>query len=144
MEREGKEDKDDRILNEMEELTNAMEQKKKKAKKLLKKRQAKDKARKALGKQIDTTKDGYTDHKLFSLTSVKGKKELVAVDNDEYDCENDEIGSSDSEGGLEEAQGDTYSDKDNDEEHQRYGEQLQELLDEAYERFVAKQDGSTK
>lgn len=39
--REGKEDEDERILNEMEELTNAMEQKKKRAKKLLAKRQAK-------------------------------------------------------------------------------------------------------
>lgn len=144
VEREGKEDEDDRILNEMEELTNAMEQKKKKAKKLLAKRQSKDKARKALGKQIDATEDGYIDHELFSLTSIKGKKELVAVDNDEYDGENDEIGSSDSEGGPEEAKGDTSSDADTDEEHQRYGEQLQELLDEAYERFVAKQEGSTK
>ncbi|CAI9772726.1 unnamed protein product [Fraxinus pennsylvanica] len=144
VEREGKEHEDDRILNEMEELANAMEQKKKKTKKLLAKRQAKDKARKALGKQIDATEDGYTDHELFTLTSIKGKKELVAIDNDEYDCENDEIGSSDSEGGLEEAQGDTSSDADTDEEHQRYGEQLQELLDKAYERFVAKQEGTTK
>ncbi|XP_022845539.1 adoMet-dependent rRNA methyltransferase spb1-like [Olea europaea var. sylvestris] len=142
--REGKEDEDERILNEMEELTNAMEQKKKRAKKLLAKRQAKEKARKALGKQIDATEDGYTDHELFSLTSIKGKKELVAVDNHEYDGENDEIGSSDSEGGHEEAQGDASSDADTDEEHQRYGEQLQELLDEAYERFVAKKEGNTK
>ncbi|CAI9780990.1 unnamed protein product [Fraxinus pennsylvanica] len=79
---------------------------------------------------------GNSHHACF----ITGKKELVAVDNDEYDCENDEIGSSDSEGGLKEAQGDT----DIDEEHQRYGEQLQELLDEAYERLVAIQKESTK
>lgn len=43
----------------------------------------------------------------------------MAVDNHEYDGENDEIGSSDSEGGHEEAQGDASSDADTDEEHQR-------------------------
>ncbi|CAI9772731.1 unnamed protein product [Fraxinus pennsylvanica] len=53
-----------------------------------------------------------------ALQQNLGKKELVDVDNDEYD--------------------------DTDEEHQWYGKQLQELLDEAYERFVAKQEGSTK
>ncbi|CAI9781934.1 unnamed protein product [Fraxinus pennsylvanica] len=41
VERESKQDEDERILNEMEELTNAMEQKKKRAKKLLAKRRAK-------------------------------------------------------------------------------------------------------
>ncbi|CAI9780995.1 unnamed protein product [Fraxinus pennsylvanica] len=100
--REGKEDKDDRILNEMEEQTNAMEQKKKKAKKLLAKRQAKDSVRKALGKQIDAIEDGYTDHEFPRVSS---------------------------------------SDADTDEEHQRYGEPLQELFDEASVRFVAKQEG---
>ncbi|KAL2537564.1 FtsJ-like methyltransferase family protein [Forsythia ovata] len=141
---ESKEDEDDRVLNEMEELTNAMEQKKKRAKKLLAKRRAKDKSRKALGKQIDATEDGYTDHELFSLTSIKGKKELVAVNNDEYDDENDEIGSSDSEGGHEDAEGDSSSDVDTDEERKRYDEQMDELFDEIYERIVAKQEGSTK
>ncbi|KAL2512248.1 FtsJ-like methyltransferase family protein [Abeliophyllum distichum] len=144
VEHESKEDEDDRVLNEMEELTNAMEQKKKRAKKLLSKRRAKDKARKALGKQIDATEDGYTDHELFSLTSIKGKKELVAVNNDEYDDENDEIGSSDSEGGHEDAEGDTSSDVDTDEERKRYDEQMDELFDEIYERILAKQEGSTK
>ncbi|KAL2522476.1 FtsJ-like methyltransferase family protein [Forsythia ovata] len=103
----------------MEELTNSTENTKKKAKKVLAKRRAKDKARKALGKQIGATEDGYTDHELFSLTSIKGKKELVAVDNNEYDDENEEIGSSDNEGGHEEAQGNTSSDADTDEECQR-------------------------
>lgn len=41
VEQESKEDEDEKILNEMEELTNAMERKKKRAKKLLAKRQSK-------------------------------------------------------------------------------------------------------
>lgn len=43
----------------------------------------------------------------------------MAVENDEYDDENDGIGSSDSEGGHEEAQGNTSSDSDTDKEHQQ-------------------------
>ncbi|CAI9775096.1 unnamed protein product [Fraxinus pennsylvanica] len=75
VERESKQDEDERIFNEMEELTNAMEQKKERAKKLLAKRRAKDKARKALGKQIDATEESYTDHELFSPTSIKADSE---------------------------------------------------------------------
>jgi hypothetical protein len=30
-----------------------------------------DKARKATGMQIDATEDGYIDHELFSLSSIK-------------------------------------------------------------------------
>lgn len=41
VEPETKEDEDEKILNEMEELTNAMERKKKRAKKITNKRQAK-------------------------------------------------------------------------------------------------------
>jgi AdoMet-dependent rRNA methyltransferase SPB1 len=41
IENENKEDEDDRMLNEMEELTYAMERKKKRTKKLLAKRRAK-------------------------------------------------------------------------------------------------------
>ncbi|KAL2537570.1 FtsJ-like methyltransferase family protein [Forsythia ovata] len=85
-ENDSNEDEDEKLLNEMEELTNSTEQKKKKAKELLAKRQA------------------------------KGKKDLAAVDNDEY---NDEIGSSDSEGGNEEAQGDTSNDAYTDDKSQR-------------------------
>ncbi|KAE8716887.1 hypothetical protein F3Y22_tig00110108pilonHSYRG00092 [Hibiscus syriacus] len=59
----------------MEELTYAMERKKKREKKLLAKRRAKayclDKSRKATGMQIDALEDGYVDHELFSLSSIK-------------------------------------------------------------------------
>lgn len=41
MENEDKVDEEDRILNEMEELTNVMDRKKKRAKKVLAKRRAK-------------------------------------------------------------------------------------------------------
>lgn len=71
MENEHIVDEDDRILNEMEELTHAVDRKKKREKKLLAKRRAKDKARKATGMQTDAIEDGYVDHELFSLSSIK-------------------------------------------------------------------------
>ncbi|KAI3448025.1 hypothetical protein Pfo_004690 [Paulownia fortunei] len=143
VEHERKEDEDERVLNEMEELTNAMERKKKRAKKLLAKRQAKDKARKALGKQMDAIEDGYTDMELFSLSSIKGKKDLVAVDNNEYDDDAGEVKNSESEESHDEAEENTDSDLDSEEERRRYDEQVEKLLDEAYEHFVAKKEGST-
>ncbi|KAM7514708.1 hypothetical protein LguiA_004291 [Lonicera macranthoides] len=144
VEPENKEDEDEKVLNEMEELTYAMERKKKRAKKLISKRRAKDKARKATGMQSDVMEDGYTDLELFSLSSIKGKKDLVAVDNTEADNEtNDVVDSEDDETYYEKGQENSSSDVDTDEERKRYDEQLEEFLDEAYERFVAKKEGST-
>ncbi|XP_071935430.1 adoMet-dependent rRNA methyltransferase spb1-like [Coffea arabica] len=141
---EMEEDEDQKVLNEMEELTYAMERKKKRAKKLLVKRRAKDKARKALGMQVDATLDGYTDQELFSLSSIKGKKDLVAVDNNEYDDEAGEAGTSDNEESHDEAYDGTSSNADSDEERRRYDEQVEQLLDEAYEQFVVKKEGKAK
>ncbi|KAK6120927.1 hypothetical protein DH2020_045328 [Rehmannia glutinosa] len=143
VEHESKEDEDERVLTEMEELTNAMERKKKRAKKLVTKRQAKEKARKALGKQTDVIEDGYTDMELFSLSSMKGKKDLVAVDNNEYDDDAGGIGNSESEESHDEDEENTGSDLDSEEERKRYDERVEKLLDEAYEHFVAKKEGST-
>ncbi|XP_026422367.1 uncharacterized protein LOC113318395 [Papaver somniferum] len=55
---------DDKILNEMEELTYAMERKKKCAKKLVAKRQAK----------IDASEDDYVDDELCSQQRKRSKK----------------------------------------------------------------------
>ncbi|XP_073313139.1 adoMet-dependent rRNA methyltransferase spb1-like [Primulina huaijiensis] len=143
-EHEKKEDEDEKVLNEMEELTNAMDRKKKRAKKLLNKRRSKDKARKALGKQTDAMEDGYIDQELFSLTSIKGKKDLVAVENNKYEDDIDEVRYSDSEESHDEAEGFTSSDVDSEEDRKRYDQHVDELLDEAYERFMAKKEGSTK
>ncbi|GLU02888.1 hypothetical protein SLE2022_201210 [Rubroshorea leprosula] len=140
VEKEEEEDPDDKLLNEMEELTYAMERKKKRAKKLLAKRRAKDKARKATGMQIDAMEDGYVDNELFSLSSIKGKKDLVAV---EYDDGNEDVGGEDEEK-KEETEDNSSSDIDSDQERRRYDEQIEEILDQAYERFVSKKDGSTK
>ncbi|KAI6701192.1 hypothetical protein NL676_015516 [Syzygium grande] len=137
-------DEDDKILNEMEELTYAMERKKKRQKKLLAKRRAKDKARKALGTQVDALEDGYMDHELFSLSSIKGKKDLVAVDSNELDEENVDSRNSEDEGTLKESEEQSSSDADSEEERKRYDEKMEEFLDEAYERFVARKEGSTK
>ncbi|RHN61301.1 putative 27S pre-rRNA (guanosine(2922)-2'-O)-methyltransferase [Medicago truncatula] len=136
-------DENDRILNEMEELTNAMDRKKKREKKILAKRRAKDKARKATGMQMDVVEDGYVDHELFSLASMKGKKDLVAVDTTDYEGGEGEVDDSENEenkGGLEHSS----SDLDSDEERRRYDEQMEDLLEQAYERFVIKKEGTAK
>lgn len=142
VEPESKEDEDERILNEMEELTHRIDRKKKREKRLQAKRLAKEKARKALGVQADATLDGYVDHELFSLSSIKGKKDLVAVDDEEYQEFGEEI-SEDSENDAE-GQDDTQSDLDSEEERKRYDEQVEELLDQAYETYVSKVEGKTK
>ncbi|CAH9100563.1 unnamed protein product [Cuscuta europaea] len=142
VEPESKEDEDERILNEMEELTYVIERKKKKEKRLQAKRLAKEKARKALGMQVDATADEYGDQDLFSLSSIRGKKALVAVDNEEY-YEPGDGNSEDSESDKE-GQEDVPSDLDSEEERKRYDEHVEELLDEAYERYVTRVEGKTK
>ncbi|XP_022947772.1 adoMet-dependent rRNA methyltransferase spb1-like [Cucurbita moschata] len=143
-ENEVKQDEDDKLLNEMEELTYAMERKKKREKKLLAKRKAKDKARKALGMQLDVMEDGYIDHELFSLSNIKGKNDLRVVDSTEYDDDNDEMGEQENGVTKEENHGSSDSDIDSDEERRRYDAHMEELLDQAYESFVARKEGSTK
>lgn len=101
------EEEDDKLLNELEELTNTVDRKKKKlAKKLLAKRLAN-----VTDPQIDALEDGYVDQELFSLSAIKGKKDLVAVDNDQdaYESDKEEESSDDSKD----------SDIDSDEERQR-------------------------
>ncbi|XP_039013079.1 adoMet-dependent rRNA methyltransferase spb1-like [Hibiscus syriacus] len=139
------ENEDDKLLNEMEELTYSMERKKKREKKLLAKRRAKDKSRKATGIQIDALEDGYVDHELFSLSSIKGKKDLAAVDSTEYDGGNIDLrGSEDEQNREESTEDESSSDIDSDEERRRYDEKIEEILDHAYEEYVSKKDGSTK
>ncbi|WOL14488.1 FtsJ-like methyltransferase family protein [Canna indica] len=139
-----KDNEDDQLLNEMEELTHLLDRKQKKTKKLLSKRRAKDKARKAMGLQIDATEDSYFDKDLFSLSVIKGKKELLAIDsadlNDEY-SKGDLVDSEDEE--THRAKEDSSSDMDSDEEQKRYDEQLEEMLDQAYERYVTRTGGKT-
>jgi len=132
---------DDQLLQEMEELTSVIDRKKKREKKRLAKRRAKDKARKATGMQIDATGDDYGDPDLFSISVIKGGKELQAVESAELDVE-DDIDDSENE----ETQAREVSDEemDSDEEQQRYDAQLEEMLDEAYERFVTKKGGEVK
>ncbi|GMI76576.1 hypothetical protein HRI_001327000 [Hibiscus trionum] len=139
------ENEDDKLLNEMEELTYAMERKKKREKKLLAKRRAKDKSRKATGMQIDALEVGYIDHELFSLSSIKGNKDLAAVDSTEYDDGNvDLMGSEDEQIREESTEDESSSDIDSDEERRRYDEKIEEILDHAYEEYVSKKDGSTR
>ncbi|KAK8518772.1 hypothetical protein V6N13_017959 [Hibiscus sabdariffa] len=120
------ENEDDKLLNVMEELTYAMERKKKREKKLLAKRQAKDKSRKATGMQIDALEDGYVDHELFSLSSIKGKKDLEAVDSTEYEDDDVNLRGSEDEQNLGGSTEDkSSSDIDSDEERRRYDEKIE-------------------
>ncbi|XP_062025238.1 adoMet-dependent rRNA methyltransferase spb1 [Rosa rugosa] len=144
VEKETKEDDDDRILNEMEELTNAMERKKKREKKLQAKKRAQDKVRKATGMQIDAMQDGYTDDTLFSLSAIKGKKDLVAIDSTEYDGENGDLADSENEDMQDKPEEASSSDVDSDDGRRRYDEKMEELLDQAYEHYVAKKEGTAK
>ncbi|PIA27940.1 hypothetical protein AQUCO_07400049v1 [Aquilegia coerulea] len=143
-ENDDKGDDDDKILNEMEELTYAMDRNKKREKKKLAKRQAKEKSRKATGMQIDALTDDYVDHELFALSSIKGKKDLEVVDSAEPNDEKVDIGDSDNEEAYEPSPVDSCSDLDSDDEQRRYDEQLEEFLDQAYERFVNRTDGNSK
>lgn len=143
-EKKDDDDDDDEALNEMEALTNAMLRKKKQAKKIIAKRRAKDKARKATGMQSDVMEDGYTDIELFSLSSIKGKKDLVAVDNPEDDGPNNEAADSDDERAQADSQDESLSDIDSEEERRRYDDQMEQLLEDAYEKYIEKKEGSTK
>ncbi|XP_006350332.1 putative rRNA methyltransferase [Solanum tuberosum] len=134
------EDEDERVLNEIEEKTNILEKKQKKEKKLQAKRRAKEKARKALGIQVDATEDGYGDQDLFSLSSIKGKKDLVAVDNSEYDKETTEV----SDESDEEAREHSSSDLDSEDERRRHDDNIEALFDEAYERYLGRVEGKSK
>ncbi|CAN8237862.1 unnamed protein product [Cochlearia groenlandica] len=131
------ENEEDRLLNELEELSNKVELKKKQAKKLLAKRRSKDKMRKANGSKIDALEDGYVDNELFSLSVIKGKKDLMAVDTIEDDYENidDEIENEDND--------DASIDSD-EKSHERYFEHMEETFDEAYDRYIAMKEGSSR
>ncbi|CAM0953767.1 unnamed protein product [Alopecurus aequalis] len=132
---------DDQLLQEMEDLQSFMDRKKRKEKKRQSRRKAKDKARKATGMQIDATEEGYGDPDLFSINAIKGGKELKAVESAEFNVED---GSGDSENEQTQAHEDSDEEMDSDEEQQRYDAQLEEMLDEAYERFVTKKGGEVK
>ena len=132
---------DDQLLQEMEDLTSFIDRKKRRDKKRQSRRRAKDKARKATGMQIDATEEGYGDPDLFSIKAIKGGKDLQAVESAEYNAED---GSGDSENEETQTHEDSDEEMDSDEEQQRYDAQLEEMLDEAYERFVTKKGGEVK
>ncbi|CAI9111979.1 OLC1v1012335C1 [Oldenlandia corymbosa var. corymbosa] len=136
-------DPEEKVLNEMLELRNAMERKKKKAKILDAKRRAKDRARKGQGMPSDSVMDDFVDQELFSLSSMKGKKDLLAADNNMHEDESSVSGMSDCEGSRDK-ESDDASRIDTDESRKRYDEQLERFLDEDYEHNVVKKEGKTK
>lgn len=136
-------DDDERMLGQMEELHSIYERKKKKAKKLLAKRRAKAKARTRTGMKVDVMEDGYNDYDLFSLSSIKAKKDLLVVDSPAQSDDQIDVASEDEANGPK-SEDSEASDVDSDEERRRYDEELENCLDRAYERFVAAKEGSTK
>lgn len=136
-------DDDERMLSQMEELHSIYEQKKKKTKKILAKRRAKAKARTRTGMQVDVMEDGYNDYDLFSLSSIKAKKDLLVLDSPAQSDDENDIASDDEANGPK-SEDSEASDADSDEERRRYDQELEACLDQAYERFVAAKEGSTK
>ncbi|XP_074302017.1 adoMet-dependent rRNA methyltransferase spb1-like [Silene latifolia] len=141
---EEEKDEDEKLLDEMEELTHAVGRKNKRENKIQAKRLAKDKARKATGMQIDAMQDGYGDNELFSLGFIKGKDDLATVDEPD-DVDLSELPDSDDDvNNNEVVERGESTDLDSDEEREKYDEKLEKILDEAYERYVTRKDGSTK
>jgi len=124
-------------------LHSIYEQKKKKTKKILAKRRAKAKARTRTGMQVDVMEDGYNDYDLFSLSSIKAKKDLLVLDSPAQSDDENDIASDDEANGPK-SEDSEASDADSDEERRRYDQELEACLDQAYERFVAAKEGSTK
>uniref|UniRef100_A0ACD5TDJ0 Uncharacterized protein n=1 Tax=Avena sativa TaxID=4498 RepID=A0ACD5TDJ0_AVESA len=79
--------------------------------------------------------------KNHEITTDEGGKELKAVESAEFNVED---GSGDSENEATQTHEDSDEEMDSDEEQQRYDAQLEEMLDEAYERFVTKKGGEVK
>lgn len=120
-----------------------MNGRRKKTKKILAKRRAKDKARTRTGMNVDVMEDGYNDYDLFSLSSIKAKKDLLVVDSPAQSDDEIDVASEDEANGPK-SEDSEASDIDSDEERRRYDQELETCLDRAYERFVAAKEGSTK
>ncbi|XP_009631774.1 uncharacterized protein [Nicotiana tomentosiformis] len=136
---ESEEDEDKRLAEEMEELKDTALRKNKREKRLLAKRLAKDKAREVLGMQSDATEDGYVDQELFSLTLIKGKRDVVAVDDDETA----EVNSEDDGDDLE-APENASSDVDSEEERRRHDDEIERFLEDQNERYMARAERKPK
>ncbi|XP_047312653.1 adoMet-dependent rRNA methyltransferase SPB1-like [Impatiens glandulifera] len=117
-----------KMLDEMEGLTYSMEHKKTRSKKDFAKRRLKDKSRMETGIQMD----GMEVQELFSLSSIKGKETLEVIDTGEDDIGDlEEMINEDNDEG-------SSSDLDTDEERERYDEQLEDMLEKAYGRYVVR------
>ncbi|KAF4376957.1 hypothetical protein F8388_022673 [Cannabis sativa] len=134
---ENEDEDDDKVVKEMEELTHVLERKKKR-----------EKARKATSMPMDGVDDSYVDHELFSLSTIKGKSALKTVYSteldDDYDTHGDMGDSENEESRNGSEQDDLSRDLDFDEERKRYDEQIEDLLEQAYEQYVSKKKQQNK
>ncbi|KAH0638849.1 hypothetical protein KY285_035435 [Solanum tuberosum] len=140
---EREEDKDTRLVKEMEELKETELRKTKREKRVLAKRQAKDKAREVLGMQSDATEDGFADPELFSLTLIKSKRDVVVVDDNECDDGTAEVNSEDDGSDLE-APENASTDMDSEEERIRRDDEIEGLLEDHNKRYMARGERKTK
>lgn len=140
---EREEDEDARLVEEMEELKETELRKTKREKRVLAKRKAKDKAREVLGMQSDAAEDGFVDPELFSLTLIKCKRDVVAVDDSECDDETAGLNSEDDGNDLE-APENTSTDVDSEEECRRRDDEVERLLEHHNKRYMDRGERKTK
>ncbi|XP_049407701.1 uncharacterized protein LOC125871151 [Solanum stenotomum] len=140
---EREEDEDTRLVKEMEELKETELRKTRREKRVIAKRQAKDKAREVLGMQSDATEDGFADPELFSLTLIKSKRDVVVVDDNECDDGTVEVNSEDDGSDLE-APENASTDMDSEEERIRRDDEIEGLLEDHNKRYMARGERKTK
>uniref|UniRef100_M1BVT7 Ribosomal RNA methyltransferase n=3 Tax=Solanum tuberosum TaxID=4113 RepID=M1BVT7_SOLTU len=140
---EREEDEDTRLVKEMEELKETELRKTRREKRVIAKRQAKDKAREVLGMQSDATEDGFADPELFSLTLIKSKRDVVVVDDNECDDGTAEVNSEDDGSDLE-APENASTDMDSEEERIRRDDEIERLLEDHNKRCMARGERKSK
>ncbi|MCD7455185.1 AdoMet-dependent rRNA methyltransferase spb1 [Datura stramonium] len=93
--------------------------------------------------QSDATEDGYVDQELFSLTMIKGMRDVVAVQDNEYDDETAEVKSEDDGNDLESPEN-ASSNVDSEEDCRRRDDEIERLLEDHNERYVARVERKSK
>ncbi|XP_004248814.1 uncharacterized protein [Solanum lycopersicum] len=140
---EREEDEDTRLVKELEELKETELRKTKREKRVLAKRQAKDKAREVLRMQSDAAEDGFADPELFSLTLIKCKRDVVLVDDNECDDGTAEV-NSEADGNDLEAPENASTDMDSEEDRLRRDDEIEGLLEDHVKSYMARGERKTK
>ncbi|XP_015055767.1 adoMet-dependent rRNA methyltransferase spb1-like [Solanum pennellii] len=140
---EREEDEDTRLVKELEELKETELRKTKREKRVLAKKQAKDKAREVLRMQSYAAEDGFADPELFSLTLIKCKRDVVLVDDNECDDGTAEV-NSEADGNDLEAAENASTDMDSEEDRLRRDDEIEGLLEDHVKRDMTRGERKTK